>query len=227
MIGILSGADKKKVISGFFSILTIWLVLPNLSEGQVFKWVGKNGDIHYTDKFHEGPRNKKTLVPPPKKTVQKKSEQKEEDGKNLGEAKGNLIHLNEGVAQCQELAASLDQCLPYTCQQSQPLFKRVIINHIISGMEDGKCRYEQTISMNELVTCEFSEDQRKKFAQQTKNLYAGKTVEGDVLEQAGSGGNINSIPKVKKTESMKKTQDKTDEYFVDEAIRKGDCLTSE
>jgi len=217
---------EKKVILSLFPILTIWLALPNFSEGQVYKWVGKNGDINYTDNFHKGPRNQKTLVPPPKLTLGKKSGLKEEGSKNLGEAKDNLIHLNEGDTQCQDLAESLDQCLPYTCQQSQPLFRRIIINHIISGMENGKCRYEETISFND-VTCDFSEDQRKKFAQQTKNMYAGKTVEGEVLEQAGSGRKGKLQSKVKKTESMKKTQDKKAGYFVDEALRNGDCLITE
>jgi hypothetical protein len=212
---------KKKVILGLFPILTIWLALPIFSEAQVFKWVGKTGDIHYTDKFHEGPRHKKTLVPPPKPNLRKNLEQKKEDSKNLGEAKDNLIHLNKGVTQCKDLAKSLDQCLPYTCQQSQPLFRRIIINHIISGMKDGKCRYEQTISMNELVTCEFSENQRKKFAQKTKNMFAGNTVEGEVL-----GEKVKLKPKVKMTEPKNDAQDHKVGHFMDEALRSRDCFIS-
>ena len=195
---------KKKVFLCLFPILTIWLAIPNSSEGQVFKWVDKNGDTHYTDNFYKGPRHKEIMVPPPKQNLKKNPDQNVDDSKNIEEeAKDNLIHLNEEVTQCQDLAENLDQCLPYTCQQSQPLFRRIIINHIISGMNDGKCRYEQTFSISELVTCEFSEDQRKKFALQTNNLYSGKTVEGVGLEQGGN---------------------KKVGYFVDEALRNGDCL---
>jgi len=112
---------------------------------------------------------------------------------------------------------------------SHPLFGIFIINHTISGMKDGKCHYEQTMPSDGLMTCNFSVEQRKQFAQLHRDMFSGKTIETNFsgkMEASidiDSSGKTQSKSKITKNESYK-VDGKETKNIMDDALKNGDCV---
>jgi len=166
-----------RVLSVCTTILMWFFVFTFSLEAVVFKWVDDNGKIHYSDQPAKISKNTKTLVSPSLAASPKTAQQQEKERKGFEKTMKWLIKPEGRINKCQNLPERLEQCVPYTCEMSHPLFGRFVIDHTISGMKDGKCHYEQTMPNNGLMTCNLSVEQRNNFAQLNRDMFSGKSIE--------------------------------------------------
>jgi len=71
-------------------------------------------------------------------------------------------------------ADSLEACEPAVLKIPHPLVRPFIITHTVQGVQDGRCRYEQTMPSDLTMECAFSEEGRKAMAGEIRKL-AGDT----------------------------------------------------
>ncbi len=201
-------------------------------EAGVYKWVDDKGKIHYSDQPAKNSKNTKTLVSPSLAASPKTAQQQETKRKGFEKTMKRLINPEGRINKCQNLPERLEQCLPYTCKMSHPLFGIFIIDHTISGMKDGKCNYEQTMPNKGLMTCNLSVEQRNNFAQLNRDMFSGKSIESKYstdMEGAGkwnSDGKTKSYAKVTKKKSSYKVDGKETKNMMNEALENGDCVVT-
>ncbi len=218
-----------KILSGWIFIFILFFVSPISSEAKVYKWVDDNGKTHYSDRPSLNSINTKTRVSPSLNASPKTNQQQKKDVKDFGKAMERLINPKGRINTCQKLADKIEQCMPFSCEMSHPLFGIFIVNNTISGMKNGKCHYEQTMPSDGLMTCNFSVEQRKQFAQLHRDMFSGKTIETNFsgkMEASidiDSSGKTQSKSKITKNESYK-VDGKETKNIMDDALKNGDCV---
>ncbi len=216
-----------RVLSVCTTVLMLSSVFTFSLEAKVFKWVDDNGKIHYSD---QPAPNTKTLVSPSPAASPKPAQQQEKERKGFDKTMEWLINPEGRINKCQDLPERLEQCVPYTCEMSHPLFGRFIIDNTITGMKDGKCHYEQTMPPKGLMTCNLSEEQRNNFAQLNRDMFSGKSIESESSAEyegawkKNSDGKNEWILKATNKKSSYKVDGKETKNLMEEALENGDCV---
>jgi len=71
-------------------------------------------------------------------------------------------------------ADSLQACEPAVLRIPHPLVRPFITTHTVQGLQDERCRYEQTMPSDMTMECAFTEEGRKAMAEEIRKL-AGDT----------------------------------------------------
>ena len=69
------------------------------------------------------------------------------------------------IGSCQQLPTHISNCTSHRCQYGKDLIREV------NGLENGKCNFQEQISPTELMSCLYTETQRKVIAQHYKELF--------------------------------------------------------
>lgn len=219
-----------RVLSVCTTILMLSFVFTFSLQAGVFKWVDDNGNIHYSDQPSKNPNKTQTQVSPSPNASPKTAQQHEKERKGFEKTLEFLINPKGRINKCQNLPERLEQCVPYTCEMSHPLFGRFVIDHTISGMKDGKCHYEQTMPNNGLMTCNLSVEQRNNFAQLNRDMFSGKSIESkSSADMEGAwkwnlDGKTKSYTKVTNKKTSYKVDGKETKNMMNEALENGDCV---
>jgi hypothetical protein len=99
------------------------------------------------------------------------------DGKEFNNPRTKAFEENiciskeqEIVGTCDELPNKLETCEPFSCQLEQMnIGKKYILKKSVSGLINGKCLYTEEMTEFGKINCEFSEDMRKRIAQQHRD----------------------------------------------------------
>ncbi len=223
----------RRVVSGGVFLLILSFAFSLSLEARVYKWVDDDGKIHYSDQPQKKSEKTKPWVSPlPKVSPPKPVQQPKKNSEDFDKSVEGLLNPKGRVNQCVNLADKIEQCLPYTCEMSHPIVGRFMIQHTIAGVKDGKCHYEQTMPKNGLMACNFSERQREQYAELTRDMFSGKTIESQhSLEMKASykmdsSGKSTSQSRITKENVSYKVDGKKSKNILNEALKNADCVVT-
>ncbi|HEX5694217.1 MAG TPA: hypothetical protein VFY00_06325 [Arenimonas sp.] len=75
-------------------------------------------------------------------------------------------------------AASLEACVAASHRSPHPFVSGFVIEHQISGLEDGRCNYSQSMPGNMRMECKFSDAGRNAMALEFREMAAGRMSGG-------------------------------------------------
>ena len=112
-------------------------------------------------------------------------------------------------------AARLDKCEMFSCIFTHPFSKEELNKHIL-GLESGKCKTQEEMPNKGLMTCNFSEKQRKEVAAYLRKTAKAKTIESKTNINIASG----------KSKQVEKQDGKMVENPLNKAMQDGTCVVS-
>jgi hypothetical protein len=117
---------------------------------------------------------------------------------------------------CKDFPDKLDACEPFSCEFVHP-FSEQPLRRTILGFENGKCQYIEEMPNAGVMTCEYTEDVRKKAAQLYREILSAENIETEINLDIGGNDSESTT-----TIDGKKIEDN----FLQEAFDSGKCVIS-